>query len=557
METQESSPQEPSKEAILSEYELLGRAYGSGEPQETQVQEPEIELPETISTEGFEPNGLFVWLINKYNAETDPEVRQKLYTQIYEKPESVSASLPEEVNPQLPDKIENPGYPENSIMKFLIDNYNEETDDNKRQILLDKIYIQYDREPIPGRKLTGRPLDADSVGDQPESGRPLDADSLGDQPEVVSGAVPEEIRQMRLGEPKTEEEPVIIPSKAIEAPPDPDIKPPKSQAHVEKTEQRRFALLSQASYDTYYTSAEKANDKLQVYMPAHHILPEYSDKNSTVIEKINNNGEQELIISYRGTDPFNPLDLTADAQIAFGNPSAQLLNFPVGRFREAENKYLELKKQFPNAKITLTGHSLGARQALLIGEKYNVPTRAFNVGSSIADYVISNYPKRDDIKIYTVDSDWISSPNRKDTSQEVISVVPMQETTLLAPLAGHGLDNFIPNWIRSGRPNRTEKDIKVSFPEPEIKVSFPEEFRMSFNPLISYESLGLTTSFSDYGIISKFEELKEPKWKPIEKETDSTRKCYFDYTKNRRICPDKPTKPIKPNFIRPRARNFY
>eukprot|EP00965_Chrysotila_dentata_P020529 680076-Pleurochrysis_carterae.AAC.1 len=43
-------------------------------------------------------------------------------------------------------------------------------------------------------------------------------------------------------------------------------------------------MASQAAYDVYYTSVEEAETKLQRFMPAHHIIPRYTDSHSTVIE---------------------------------------------------------------------------------------------------------------------------------------------------------------------------------------------------------------------------------------------------------------------------------
>eukprot|EP00965_Chrysotila_dentata_P170865 5639670-Pleurochrysis_carterae.AAC.1 len=90
-------------------------------------------------------------------------------------------------------------------------------------------------------------------------------------------------------------------------------------------------MASQAAYDVYYTSIEEAEIKLQRFMPAHHILPQYTDSHSTVIEKIDGRtGGQEIILSLRGTDPLNPADvLLADTQIALGLPFERIVAHPI------------------------------------------------------------------------------------------------------------------------------------------------------------------------------------------------------------------------------------
>jgi len=247
----------------------------------------------------------------------------------------------------------------------------------------------------------------------------------------------------------------------------------------QRKQQRRYAILSQVAYDSYYTSPQEAELKMQQYLPNHHILDQYTSANSTVIEKITDDGIREIIIANRGTDPTNAGDLVADAMILAGNP-LENLGFSTGRFREYEDLYLRIKNDYPDAKIILTGHSLAGRGSLMLGEKYNEETQVFNVGSSPVDLLIPSAKKNPKIKIYNTPTDVISISNRYDTNQEVIDV--SSRNSFFNPLGSHTLDNFMTNRVLARKggvdPNFKKrfsslvglpKDIDKKLDEPSIE----------------------------------------------------------------------------------------
>ena len=79
----------------------------------------------------------------------------------------------------------------------------------------------------------------------------------------------------------------------------------------------------------------------------------------------------EIVISFAGTNgPTDVCDNANNASLATGNSCDQL--------REAALYYCQIKAAYPNATITLTGHSLGGGLASLIGIFFNTNAVTFD-----------------------------------------------------------------------------------------------------------------------------------------------------------------------------------
>ncbi|MCX7167626.1 MAG: hypothetical protein NTV11_15325 [Rhodocyclales bacterium] len=79
----------------------------------------------------------------------------------------------------------------------------------------------------------------------------------------------------------------------------------------------------------------------------------------------------EIVISYAGTDDSDYLgDVAADATLIAGFGATQL--------RQAAEYYLQVKTLNPDARITLTGHSLGGGLAALVGVFFNETALTFD-----------------------------------------------------------------------------------------------------------------------------------------------------------------------------------
>jgi len=105
----------------------------------------------------------------------------------------------------------------------------------------------------------------------------------------------------------------------------------------------------------------------------HELVPEFSDNDALTIRRPNN----EYILAVRGTRLTNISDLISDEQVLVGGN--------VNRFDKIDKIYTSLRAQNPNAKITITGHSLGGYVAKNIADKYEFKDKKLDmVGFDVA-----------------------------------------------------------------------------------------------------------------------------------------------------------------------------
>jgi|5_EtaG_2_1085323.scaffolds.fasta_scaffold04138_4 hypothetical protein len=120
------------------------------------------------------------------------------------------------------------------------------------------------------------------------------------------------------------------------------------------------------------------------------ILDKYTDNNSMVVE----DGD-EIIVAMRGLQPLSSTkDIIIGTEIFFEDAYQQsgfdfesatkkkkgisiLPNFYGEILLEEQKKIDDLKKEFPNKNIVLTGHSRGGRKAIDLGEKNNLEYHSY------------------------------------------------------------------------------------------------------------------------------------------------------------------------------------
>ena len=223
------------------------------------------------------------------------------------------------------------------------------------------------------------------------------------------------------------------------------------------------------------TANEETNKLIKNYLgDDHELVSEFSDNDALTIKRPNN----EYILAVRGTRPTNISDLISDEQI--------LVGANVNRFDKVEKVYNGLRSQNPNAKITLTGHSLGGYVAKHLADKYefkdkkldmvgfDVAASPVQVGSQIAAAVaapelipsmvvkgvgdsINRYVKKAVIggsdygtpRTYSTDTlDLISVTNNLTNFKDEVKTLP-QRVSKQQWFGSHSIDNYVLDRIKA------------------------------------------------------------------------------------------------------------
>jgi len=147
------------------------------------------------------------------------------------------------------------------------------------------------------------------------------------------------------------------------------------------SKQTKYGLLSSLAYSK--TNKERAEMLKKFDKDGNwELLPEYSGRHASVYKSTRTN---EIVISVRGTDLKSKdtryKDLRTDIGIAagvskFGKRNAQITKL-----------VRKVRRDFPDTKPVLTGHSLGARIASDVAKKEEIPAVVYNKGSSPMDII--------------------------------------------------------------------------------------------------------------------------------------------------------------------------
>jgi len=175
----------------------------------------------------------------------------------------------------------------------------------------------------------------------------------------------------------------------------------------------------------------------------HFLIPTHSNENVITIERPN----KEYIMAVRGTRPTNINDLAADAQILFNDKNNS-------RVKSVEEVYKSFRAEQPDAKLTLTGHSLGAYVAHELANKYNETFVGFNLPASPLGVLNSNldYNTTAEHKVYLTNNlDVISSLNKYTKFTDKIITLPQKQKTINNWFGSHDIDNFTRNNYKTNK----------------------------------------------------------------------------------------------------------
>jgi hypothetical protein len=215
--------------------------------------------------------------------------------------------------------------------------------------------------------------------------------------------------------------------------------------------------------NTTETANTKTNMLIDERLEFHDLVPAHSNESVTTIKNTKNN---EYIMAVRGTQKTNISDLASDAQILF--------NQNVNRVDTVEKVYESFRREQPTAKLTLTGHSLGAYVAHNIANKYNEPFVGFDLPASpfgvISDNVTS-YNVKPEHRVYLVNRfDAVSSLNKATNLTDKIVTLPQKEPTTNL-FGSHDIKNYIYDKKMPSKLQKTMTNKNTYYSMPHITTS--------------------------------------------------------------------------------------
>jgi hypothetical protein len=262
-----------------------------------------------------------------------------------------------------------------------------------------------------------------------------------------------------------------------------------------KEEDYEYSIASQLAYNHYYNNLNngKTQELLNNYMEGYTIDTQLSNDMGIVVKR----PDGTAIVAYRGTDPTNIYDLTADALIALGYNKEQGIAIPGSRFDRAEQLYKSANEKYPF--VSLTGHSLGGTLSDYVGRKYGENAVVFNPGVSPVEITAERKPKSL-TRIYTTDTfDLVSQISNLYGDEVEHLIVKQTDPTRSFLRIAFSLANFLPN--QSMLPLGLKETIIPNVPVVNPLLPAKERNKIQDQQLQAYkESLCLTSS----GRISHF-----------------------------------------------------
>lgn len=209
-------------------------------------------------------------------------------------------------------------------------------------------------------------------------------------------------------------------------------------------EDKPLAVLSKAAYVNYKTGDTKETQKMiDDYNIGYKVVEDLTDPE--YVTAINEE-QQKIVVAFRGTDSTltNITDDIADIEIAAGLAETPILSYVPSRFRTGENVYKQVKEQYPDYEISLTGHSLGGTVARYIGDRYSEKAVVFSAGATPLEPLIEKKlgTKSSTAKFYFTDTFDLLSNTSKFTEKN-IRIVKTKEVNKKYFTGSHKVENYL------------------------------------------------------------------------------------------------------------------
>lgn len=221
------------------------------------------------------------------------------------------------------------------------------------------------------------------------------------------------------------------------------------------------SAISQAAYDYHYKGVEKAQQELEKQYPDYVIDPEHSNQAGITVVR----PDGTATVGFRGTNPYNAFDWTADLLVATGYPTIGYSNMiPGTRFDHAEKLYNKAKDTYDVTSVT--GHSLGGSITDYIARRHDIKGISFNPGETPLEYFGAHTPSK--TKVFTTGNDPVSMSAFVRGNYDTVVTVPMKDKKY-SFTGSHSLNNFLRDDIP-----KNENIQPVSYKEPTIRqVTYP------------------------------------------------------------------------------------
>jgi hypothetical protein len=268
-----------------------------------------------------------------------------------------------------------------------------------------------------------------------------------------------------------------------------------------------LAVLSKAAYENYKTNDTKETQKMiDDYNIGYTVVEDLTEPEYVTAV---NEEQQKIVVAFRGTDSSltNISDDIADLEIAAGLAETPILSYVPSRFKTGENIYKQVKEQYPDYELNLTGHSLGGTVARYIGDKYKEKAVVFSPGATPLEPFIEKTlgTKPSTAKFYVTDTlDLISNTVR--LTEKNVNIIKTKEVNKKYFTGSHSMDNYLPKINEKINPinnklypqSKIQKATKTEFNENKTKLNY-KQIKEKINPIINkmYPQKATKTIFNE------------------------------------------------------------
>jgi hypothetical protein len=268
-----------------------------------------------------------------------------------------------------------------------------------------------------------------------------------------------------------------------------------------------LAVLSKAAYENYKTNDTKETQKMiDDYNIGYTVVEDLTEPEYVTAV---NEEQQKIVVAFRGTDSSltNISDDIADLEIAAGLAETPILSYVPSRFKTGENIYKQVKEQYPDYELNLTGFSLGGTVARYIGDRYKEKAVVFSPGATPLEPFIEKTlgTKPSTAKFYVTDTlDLISNTVR--LTEKNVNIIKTKEVNKKYFTGSHSMDNYLPKINEKINPinnklypqSKIQKATKTEFNENKTKLNY-KQIKEKINPIINkmYPQKATKTIFNE------------------------------------------------------------